>query len=897
MSIKPIQILINAKDNASAVFGSLQAKVAAVGAAIASFFTVRAFTGAVQGAAELQSKLAEVQAVSGATADELEALRAAAESAGATTRFTATEAADALGNLARSGLNANSAIAALPSTLALAQAGNLGLAESSSIMTRALAGFGLEAEQAGRVADVLAKGANSANTTVTGLGQALSFAAPTAVSLGLSLEDTVAIIGKFADAGIDAGRAGTALNSILAQFSDPASKFRKELAAAGITTGDFNTALAQLGNAGPRGQRAILAVGQEAGPALRALLNQGIGSLDELRTALLGAQGAAAATAATMDNNLQGATRGLASAWDTVKNALATPVLPVLQQGITQLADSLRNAVSSGAVGRFGESLARGFAAALEAFRQFIAQVDFQAIGARIEEFVASAGRSFDTLAQYAANAGNSVKLAYGVMSTGVNTVKAAILGIGSVFAEVAGGIMSGVARLREGLATVTFGGLSAGFREAAEDARISAGAFGASAQAMREAAAQALLDVADGAVMARDAWTGLTGAVDRSVSSSSDAATGLGAVAKELERVAEANARARDETEKASATQQEQERAAKAASDALALLRQEYAQLIAKGDLQAAAEKMVEINKALQDTPASAKAAAEAAEKVKAAFRSMGLQTKEELKELALQTRKNYELIKASGQATADVLQAAFRKVLEAEIAASGGVATETQKAQAAMYGLEIVSDSAGKAIVRAMSAGTDEARNLEEQLRKAMLAAQQVDGFVSRLAKRNAEVKSTLVTDSQGFAADERGNTIVAGGNLSTLTGIAAFLKAAGVDDDAAARSIAREFANAQGEVQYFNSPGLRKYGGEFSTISDALLKAAERYTFGRVGVGGAAGAADTSSIPKQSREVTVNVNFNGESLGPVNTDSSGSAVIEELLRRLELGKRSSS
>lgn len=890
MAIKPIQILINAKDNASAVFGSLQAKVAAVGAAIAGFFTVRAFTGAVQGAAELQAKLAEVQAVSGATAGELEALRAAAESAGATTKFTATEAADALGNLARSGLDANSAIAALPSTLALAQAGNLSLADSSSIMTRALAGFGLEAEQAGRVADVLAKGANSANTTVTGLGQALSFAAPTAVSLGLSLEDTVAIIGKFADAGIDAGRAGTALNSILAQFSDPASKFRKELAAAGITTGDFNTALAQLGSAGPRGQKAILAVGQEAGPALRALLNQGIGSLDELRTALLGAQGAAAATAATMDNNLQGATRGLASAWDTVKNALTTPVLPVLQQGVTQLADALRKAVSDGVVGRFGEALARGFQSALEAFKAFVGQIDFEAVARRLEELVASAGRSFDTLAQYATNAGNSVKLAYGVMSSGVNAVKAAVLGIGSVFAEVAGGIMSGVAMLREGLATVTFGGLSAGFREAAEDARISAGAFGASAQAMRDAAEQALSDVADGAVMARDAWTGLTSQVDQSATTTASAGAALVDLAQKTDSVAQA-------AQAATAAQQQKAQADQAAAQALATLREEYANLIAKGDLQAAAAKFEEIKAALGRTPGAAVAAGSAAkataEEVAAAFERMGVSTKEALVEAANNARRDFDIIKASGQATADGLQAAFQKYAEAAIAANGGVATDALRSEAAMRGLQLASDGAGKTILRSMAAGREALQNLTAGIVQAQQAVQQLDGYLERLAKRNAEVKSNLVTDSQGFAADERGNRIVAGGDLTTLTGIAAFLKAAGVDDDAVARSIAKEFANAQGEVQYFNNPGQKKYGGD--TLSMALLRAAERYTFGGPGVGGAAGTAGTSKIPKQStREVNVNVSVNGSSFGTVATDAAGSDVIERLMRELERDRR---
>jgi TP901 family phage tail tape measure protein len=148
-------------------------------------------------------------------------------------------------------------------------------------VTKAVMGMGLAFDDAGRVADVLAKGANATNTSVEGLAQALSYAAPVANTLGVSLESTVAIIGKFADAGIDASRAGTALNSIMSQFANPLSSFRKELGAAGIVTTNFEEALHQLAAKGKDGERAINAVGLEAGPALRALLNQGMGALDE----------------------------------------------------------------------------------------------------------------------------------------------------------------------------------------------------------------------------------------------------------------------------------------------------------------------------------------------------------------------------------------------------------------------------------------------------------------------------------------------------------------------------------------------------------------------------------------------------------------------------------------
>ncbi|MBP8140972.1 MAG: phage tail tape measure protein, partial [Acidovorax sp.] len=341
MALKPIEIILRAKDEASSVFEGLRSRAATIGVAIAGYFGFTAFSEAVKGAADLEAQLSEVQSVTSATAEDMVRLRTAAEDAGATTKYTATEAATALGNLARAGLDANQAIEALPATLQLAQAGGVDLGRAAEFITKAVMGMGMSFSDAGRVADVLAKGANASNTSVTGLAEALSYAAPVAQTLGLSLEDTVAIIGKFADAGIDASRAGTALNSILSQFADPASTFKRALSDIGITTTDFNVALGQLAAAGPRGQKAIAAVGLEAGPALKALLNQGIGALDELRSKLQGAAGSAAETAAVMNNNLRGSLDGLASAWDTVKNALATPVLPVLKAAADSLTAAL----------------------------------------------------------------------------------------------------------------------------------------------------------------------------------------------------------------------------------------------------------------------------------------------------------------------------------------------------------------------------------------------------------------------------------------------------------------------------------------------------------------------------------------------------------------------------
>lgn len=714
MALKPIQILINAKDEASAVFDKLQSKVAAVGAAILGYFGVRAFAGIVSSAADFEQAMSRVQAATGASAAEMDQLRAAAESASAGTQYSTVETAAALENLAKAGLDASQAIQTLPAAMQLAQAGDIGLAESAEFVTKAVMGMGLAFSDAGKVADVLALGANATNTSVTGLAQALSYAAPVASSLGLSLESTVGIIGKFADAGIDASRAGTALNSILSQFSNPASMFRRELAAAGITTADFETALHQLAAAGPDGQRAILAVGQEAGPALRALLGQGMGALDELTAKLREAEGSAAATAATMQNNLNGAMNGLRSVWSILIQKLGTPVLPAVQEGVQRLTQSLRAAVDSGLVTRFGEAMATAFRAAVEWATKFAGSIDFDALVVRLSNFATSTQETFTKVGEYATNAGNIVKTAYGVMSGGVNAVLAAIYGIGAVFSEVASTVMSGVAKLREGLASVTFGELSASFSLAAEEARVSAAGFAGVAQDMRDRAAQSFMGMADSAQMARDGFMGLAGGLDASAGSTQAAAKSWADYVNESEAAAAANAAAQAQIEKAAAAQQQAAVKTEAASKAQADLRAEYEQAIRTGNVQRAAEVMQQLQRntdaAARSAQDNAKAQEQAAAEVAAAFERAGIKTKAALQQAAASARQDYELIKASGQANAQDLATAWQRAAQAAIDAAGGIAPSWVQAQADANGYTTELDEAGKATLRLKDA-TDQA------------------------------------------------------------------------------------------------------------------------------------------------------------------------------------------
>ncbi len=850
MAIQPIQILIKAKDEFSSMLGSMQTKVAAVAVAIAGFFGVSLFSGAVKSASEFEAAMSRVKAAAGGTDEEFQALKQAAEDAGAATKFTGVQAAEALENLAKAGLTASQAIETLPAVLALAEAGDVALGTSAEYVTKAVMGMGLQFSDAARVADVLALGANATNTSVKGLAEALSYAAPTAQTLGLSLETTVAIIGKFADAGIDASRAGTALNSIMSQFSDPASKFRGELGALGITTTDFTDALTQLANSGGRGSKAINAVGLEAGPALKALLNQGAVALGDLKTRLDDASGSAAAAAKTMGTNLAGSVSGLGSAWDAIKIKLGTPVLPVLKDGVDQLTTSLRELVTNGTITKFGESFAEAFRAAIKWARDFFDQIDFKQVVADLQAFAAQAGETFQSIGENASIAGNAAKAAYGVMSAGTNTVMAAVYKVGEAFAGVASNIQTGVALLYDAFAKITFGNVSAQYKQMAGEIRLSADATMAASEELGRRSAAAFVAVEAGAQTAREGFAGMAGAATGAKPAVDALTTAQQAAAKELEAgAAAAAAYGAAQQKKATADQ-----VAKQATDdnraAVAQLRQEYAALVASGSLQGAAEKLQEINKALLNTgPAAesaAKAAANAASAIESAFKGLGIVSNAELVTLATTAKTQYEVIKNAGTTTASDVSAAFKVAAEKAIAANNGIAPSWVLAQAGAAGYRTEVDAAGKTSVKSMADAanavdgvaashtgavgavgrhTSAVRDLASSYTDASAKALEAQGnfMAAALAEKNAKTAANSITKRPESPSQ----------GVWTKSAIIEYLKQAGLDAKLS-EDLSKQFTNANGSVDYEASAAQKKWAGKYGTLSEALGKMAEYYKF---------------------------------------------------------------
>lgn len=278
--------------------------------------------------AKFEQSMSTLKAVTRATSGEMAALEALAKQLGATTRFSASQAADGMVDLARAGLDVNQVLQATPGALALAQAGALSLAEAADIATNVLAGMRLSIDDLPRVLDVLAATANSANTDVRQLGAAISYAAPIANTFGLSLEETAAALAVFSNNGIKADRAGTALNNILARLSARTSKGTKILAKYGLTYDDlsvsargFTTVLKELESAQISADDAV-ALFAIRGAAGGSILAKQRDDLLALITGLNDVDGAAQDAASTMDDNLNGALLAAASATEAFVLAL-----------------------------------------------------------------------------------------------------------------------------------------------------------------------------------------------------------------------------------------------------------------------------------------------------------------------------------------------------------------------------------------------------------------------------------------------------------------------------------------------------------------------------------------------------------------------------------------------
>lgn len=311
---------------------------------------------------DFDASMSKVQALTRLQKDspELQALRDQARELGASTQFTAGQAADAQGFLGMAGFDPKAIKAAMPGMLDLAKAGGAELAETADIASNILTGFNMNASQTGRLGDVLVGAFTRSNTNLQMLGDTMKYVAPVAASVGQDIETMATMAGKLGDAGIQGSMGGTALRAIISRLAKPPKMAADALDELGISAKDaqgnlrdlpsvlkeLNEKTKALGSADRAGFFKAIA-GEEAFSALQVLSDQaGSGKLQELIGTLRQAQGEAATTAKVMADNLRGDLSALGSAWEDLGIQLQdgqNGPLRSLTQGLT---DVIRNVKS-----------------------------------------------------------------------------------------------------------------------------------------------------------------------------------------------------------------------------------------------------------------------------------------------------------------------------------------------------------------------------------------------------------------------------------------------------------------------------------------------------------------------------------------------------------------------
>lgn len=351
-------------------------KVAKVGAAAmgAATAAVTAFTvSSIKTGMEFDSAMSQVAAVSGATGEDFDLLREKAMEMGASTKFSASEAAEAMNYMAMAGWKTEDMLGGIEGIMNLAAASGESLASTSDIVTDALTAFGLSAEDSGHFADVLAVASSNANTNVSMMGATFKYVAPLAGALGYSVDDAAVAIGLMANAGIKAEQAGTSLRAILTRLSTNAGQTSTSLGALDVLTRELGVEFYNVDGSTrdlmdvlldsrdawsglteeEQVNYATTIAGQEAMSGWLAIMNAAPADLEKLSSSITDANGAALNMANIMQDNLAGDLTIFNSTLEGVQTTLFDKLSPALREGtqfMTDLAKSAQEFIEEGGI-------------------------------------------------------------------------------------------------------------------------------------------------------------------------------------------------------------------------------------------------------------------------------------------------------------------------------------------------------------------------------------------------------------------------------------------------------------------------------------------------------------------------------------------------------------------
>lgn len=303
---------------------------------------------------DFEAQMSRVKAISGATGDTFEQMKQQAIDLGAKTAFSAKESAAGMENLASAGFSAQEIMKAMPGLLDLAAVSGGDVALASENTATALRGFGLEASEAGHVADVFARAAADTNAEVGDMGEALKYVAPVANSMGISLEETAAAIGIMSDAGIKGSQAGTTLRGALSRLARPTKAMQDTMDNLGVSFYDADGKMKPLktqvellkkafeGLTPEQQQNALVTLyGQESLSGMMALIDKGPDTLGKLTKSLKDSDGAADDMARTMQDNMNSSIEQMFGAFESA----AIVIQKILAPSIRKVADAISGLV------------------------------------------------------------------------------------------------------------------------------------------------------------------------------------------------------------------------------------------------------------------------------------------------------------------------------------------------------------------------------------------------------------------------------------------------------------------------------------------------------------------------------------------------------------------------
>lgn len=452
------------------------------------------------------SSMSKVKAISGATAEDMDKLSEKAEQMGATTKFTATEAADAMGYMAMAGWKTDDMLGGIDGVMNLAAASGAELATTSDIVTDSLTAFGKSAEDAGRLADIMAAAAANSNTNVEMMGETFKYAASLAGSLGYSMEDTAIATGLMANSGIKATQAGTSLRAMMTRMAAPTKESATAMEALGLELDDghgnmkslmevmkdlrssfgdlkmsqseltaaqtklnvalesgemdedeFNEAQEELitkaygAEGAMKAQYASMLAGKNGLSGFLAIVNASEEDFDKLTDSIYNSEGAAKEMAEAMNDNLEGSLTLLSSAADGFKKAIYDKISAPLNGLVKQITANIMPALTGiidgtpGAADKLADGISNLFSNALKSAAKILPRA-VDALGAVL-------GALGDAIVRQAPEATDAaVKLLGQILDGVLGAIPGMVKGLGRITKALADGLGELVPHMAESI-------------------------------------------------------------------------------------------------------------------------------------------------------------------------------------------------------------------------------------------------------------------------------------------------------------------------------------------------------------------------------------------------------------------------------------------------------------